>query len=127
MTTRRRSPCRANDAPPVGCTAKVVDEGAVALLEAYGTTFQSAVREVYRRCVLHGEPWFTAKNDANDTSGLRGELIARGWSQREATSIYTTATAAQSAAVESTKLALQRARQDLAVVQDALQAAQQDR
>jgi IS605 OrfB family transposase len=101
----------------------VADEGAVALLEAYGTAFQSAVREVYRRCVLHGEPWFTAKNDANGTSGLRSELIARGWSQREATSIYTTATAAQSAAVESTKLALQRVSQDLEVVQDRLKTA----
>lgn len=123
MTTRRRSSSRANDAPPVGSAAKVADEGAVALLEAYGAAFQSAVREVYRRCVLHGEPWFVAGGNRTRVGGLRSELIARGWSQREATSIHTTATATQASAVESTKLALQRACQDLEVIQSRLQAA----
>ena len=94
----------------------------MALLEAYGDAFQAAVREVYRRCVVsrHPEPWFVAAKGTKPPSGVRPGLNARGWSQREATAIHTTAVAAQEAAVEATKLALARASQDLEVVDEKL-------
>ena len=120
MSTSRRSLRQETRTPPAGSCAKVLDASALELLDGYGVAFQSAVRPTYRRCVLFGEPWFVAgRNDAH-AGGVRSQLIARGWSQREATAISTTATAAQAAAIESTKLALQRSSQDLAVVEDRL-------
>lgn len=107
---------RAAKPAPVGSGAKVLPGQHLSLLEAYGDAFSSAVREVYRRCVIYEEDWFVAEKP-----GVRSELISRGWSQREATSIYTAACAAQDSAVESNKLALARARQDLEVLTEKLE------
>lgn len=93
----------------------------MALLEAYGDAWNQAMREVYQRCVVGKEAWFVpAKGNGGAPGGVRSELLGRGWSQREATSIHTSAVGAHAAAVESTKLALQRAAQDLEVVEDKL-------
>lgn len=92
------------------------DPELVALLEAYGDAYQAGVREVYRRCVIGGEVWFAKRGADGRGGGVRSELIARGWSQREATSIYTFAVGAQESALEARKLALERAEDDLGAV-----------
>ena len=61
------------------------------------------MREVYNRCVVGQEPWFVARSN----SGFRTELIARGWSQREATSMLRSAQGSQRSAVEVAKLQIQ--------------------
>ncbi len=88
--------------------ARVADPGIFPLLCALGKEWSTAMREVYRRVVIRGEPWFTAGQ-----GGVRSELIARGWSQREATSMLVAARGAQDAAVEATKLSLERSREQL--------------
>ncbi|MHB8294388.1 MAG: hypothetical protein ACYDH5_07100 [Acidimicrobiales bacterium] len=117
----KRKVKRATGPAPVGCGARVVTDGALPeLIEAYGDAYQAAVREVYLRCILRGEPWFAKQGPGRATSGVRAELIGRGWSQREATSIHTSAASAQESAIESAKLALERAEDDLEVVGDKL-------
>jgi IS605 OrfB family transposase len=112
---------KSSKTPPAGSSAKVLPGAHAALVEAYGDVFSKSVREVYARVVVWGEPWFLPAGKGRPTAGVRGELIERGWSQREATTIWVTATAAQAAAVESTKLALARARQDVEVVEAKLE------
>jgi hypothetical protein len=85
------------------------------LLWAYGAAYGRAVREVYGRSVVGEEEWFV-----KGEKELRSELIARGWSQREANSIYKTATAAQESAVESTKLSLELKHEELIKVRHKL-------
>ena len=92
------------------------------LLAAYGEVYGQTVREVYKRCVIGTEPWFVKGEKA-----LRSELIARGWSQREANSIYGTAQAAQDSAVEALKLALVSAREELLKVSKKLTKAPTER
>ncbi|MHB1894594.1 MAG: hypothetical protein ACYCTZ_14070, partial [Candidatus Dormibacteria bacterium] len=82
--------------------ARVTDPGIFPLLFALGEEWSTAMREVYRRGVIRGEPWFTAGQ-----GGGRSELIARGWSQREATSMLVAVQGAQDSAVEATKFALE--------------------
>jgi hypothetical protein len=72
------------------------------VLEAVAAAWSEGMREVYRRAVVGGEEWF-----AKDGKGLRSELIRRGWSQREATSMFVAAQGAQDGAVESAKLAME--------------------
>ncbi|MHB8395077.1 MAG: hypothetical protein ACYDC5_11365 [Candidatus Dormibacteria bacterium] len=88
--------------------ARVADPGIFPLLFALGKEWSTAMREVYRRVVIRGEPWFTAGQ-----GGVRSELIARGWSQREATSMLVAAQGAQGSAVEATKFSLERSREQL--------------
>ncbi|MHB8324725.1 MAG: hypothetical protein ACYDEA_10820 [Candidatus Dormibacteria bacterium] len=88
--------------------ARVTGPGIFPLLFALGEEWSTAMREVYRRGVIRGEPWFTAGQ-----GGVRSELIARGWSQREATSMLVAARGAQDSAVEATKFALERSREQL--------------
>ena len=64
--------------------------------EAWGTT----LREIYTRCVVGQEPWFVP----GYRNGVRSQLIERGWSQREATSMLRSAQAAHLAAQTATKL-----------------------
>lgn len=115
----KRKAKRSSGPAPVGCGARVVAGGALLeLIEAYGDAYQAAAREVYRRCILGSEPWFAKRGAGRAPSGVRAELIGRGWSQREATSIHTFAAAAQESAIESRKLALERAEDDLEVVEE---------
>ena len=92
----------------VTAEARVADPGIFPLLWALGEEWSTAMREVYRRVVIRGEPWFT-----QGQGGVRSELIARGWSQREATSMLVAARGAQDAAVEATKFSLERSREQL--------------
>ena len=92
----------------VTAEARIADPGTFPLLWALGEEWSTAMREVYRRVVIRGEPWFT-----RGKGGVRSELIARGWSQREATSMLVAARGAQDAAVEATKLSLERSREQL--------------
>ncbi|MCL4421693.1 MAG: hypothetical protein M1115_00750 [Actinobacteria bacterium] len=88
----------------VSSEGKASDEGRWAfLLRAYGEVEGATVREAYVRWLVKGE-----KKQA-----LRSELIKRGWKEDEADSILDVAQAAQDAAVESTTLALDNARQRL--------------
>ncbi|MHB8325641.1 MAG: hypothetical protein ACYDHB_14680 [Candidatus Dormibacteria bacterium] len=87
----------------VTAEARVVDPGIFPLLFALGEEWSTAMREVYRRVVVRGEPWFT-----QGQGGVRSELIAIGWSQREATSMLVPAQGAQDSAVEATKFSLER-------------------
>ncbi len=89
--------------------ARVTDPGIFPPLFALGEERPTAMREVYRRVTVRGEPWFTAGR-----GGVRGELIARGWSQWEATSMLVAARGAQDAAVEAAKFSLERSRERLA-------------
>ena len=66
--------------------ARGTDPGIFPLLFALGEEWSSAMREVYRRGMVRAEPWFTV-----GLGGVRGELIARGWSQHEATSMLVAA------------------------------------
>ena len=109
---------------PVGSGARVL--GDHALIEAYGDAYQSAAREVYRRCVLRSEPWFAKRTVGQPSGGVRAELIGRGWSQREATSIHVFAAGAQDSAVEARKLALERSEADLEVTAEKLAKAKVD-
>ncbi len=88
--------------------ARVTRPGILPPLFALGEEGSSARREVHRRGVIRGEPWFTAGQ-----GGVRGELIARAWSQREATSMPVAARGAQDSAVEATKFSLERSRERL--------------
>ena len=92
----------------VTAEARIADPGTFPLLWALGEEWSTAMREVYRRVVIRGEPWFT-----QGKGGVRSELIARGWSQREATSMLVAARGAQDAAVEATRLSLERSREQL--------------
>ena len=92
----------------VTAEARVADPGIFPLLWALGEEWSTAMREVYRRVVIRGEPWFT-----QGQGGVRSELIARGWSQREATSMLVAARGAQDSAVEATKFSLERSREQL--------------
>jgi hypothetical protein len=88
----------------VSSEGKASDEGRWAfLLRAYGEVEGTTVREAYVRWLVKDE-----KKQA-----LRSELIKRGWKEDEADSILDVAQAAQDAAVESTTLALDNARQRL--------------
>ncbi|MHB1939254.1 MAG: hypothetical protein ACYCS9_00290 [Candidatus Dormibacteria bacterium] len=99
--------------------ARVVDPGIFQLLFALGEEWSTAMREVYRRVVIRGEPWFTPGQ-----GGVRSELIARGWSQREATSMLVAARGAQDSAVEATKFSLERSREQLVETRTQLARAQ---
>ena len=92
-------------------------------LRAYGKAFHEATLDVYLRCVVGEEPWFVK----GSKDGMRSKLQAKGWSQREATSIYKTAKAAQDSAVESAKLGLQRMQEELEVVKRRLKRARTSR
>jgi hypothetical protein len=72
------------------------------LIQALGAAHGTAVREVYVRCVVGSDTWYTPGGSTN----VRSELVARGWSKREADSIYSIAAAAQAAAIASAKLSL---------------------
>jgi hypothetical protein len=88
----------------VSSEARVRDEKRFGpLLRAYGEVFAAALRASYLQLVVHG----TTRQQ------VRSALIGSGFKEDEADSIIDTALAAQEAAVESTKLALARARQDL--------------
>ena len=80
------------------------------LLWAYGKIYGTTMREVYVRLIIKGE-----KKQA-----IRSELIKRGWKEDEADSIIDTAKAAQEAAVESMKLALDNTRRQLEEVEKKL-------
>ncbi|MHB8331658.1 MAG: hypothetical protein ACYDEA_05625, partial [Candidatus Dormibacteria bacterium] len=80
----------------VTAEARVVDPGIFPWLFALGEEWSTAMREVYRRVVILREPWFT-----QGQGGVRSELIALGWSQREATSMLVAAQGAQDSAVEA--------------------------
>ncbi len=69
--------------------ARVTDPGVFPPLLALGEERSTAMREVHRQVMVRGEPWFTV-----GLGGVRGELIACGWSQREATSMLVAATGA---------------------------------
>ena len=58
----------------VTAEARIADPGTFSLLWALGEEWSTAVREVYRRVVIRGEPWFT-----QGKGGVRSELIVRGW------------------------------------------------
>ncbi|MHB1640903.1 MAG: hypothetical protein ACYCUD_13910, partial [Candidatus Dormibacteria bacterium] len=92
----------------VTAEARVADPGIFPLLWALGEEWSTAMREVYRRVVVRGEPWFT-----QGQGGVRSELIVLGRSQREATSMLVAARGAQDAAVEATKFSLERSREQL--------------
>ncbi|MHB8332578.1 MAG: hypothetical protein ACYDEA_10340, partial [Candidatus Dormibacteria bacterium] len=92
----------------VPAEARGVDPGMFPLLWALGEEWSTSMREVYRRVVIRGEPWFT-----QGQGGIRSELIARGWSQREATSMLVAARGAQDSAVEATKFSMERSREQL--------------
>jgi IS605 OrfB family transposase len=81
------------------------------LLRAYGEVFGTALRWSYMELVVHG-----AKRQT-----VRSSLITSGWREDEADSIIDTALASQEAAVESTTLALTRAKEDLDQVQRKLE------
>lgn len=108
---------------PAGSGAKVAPGAPVVLLESYAKAWNLALREVYRRCVIGTEAWFVPAGGGMPTSGVRSELIERGWSQREANGMFVSAKGAQSSAVESTEMALERSRQDLEVLEEQLSAA----
>ncbi len=96
------SRARAIEAVPAGSGAKVAPSAPTELLEAYA------------------EAWFVPPGPATPTGGVRSELIGRGWSKREANGLFVSAEWAHSGAVESTKLALERSRQDLEVLEERL-------
>jgi IS605 OrfB family transposase len=77
-----------------------LDEDIAALIFALGDAWSSTLREVYNRCVVGIEPWFIPGSQ----SGVRNELIARGWNQREATSMLRSAQGLQRSAIEVAKL-----------------------
>jgi len=81
------------------------------LLRAYGEVFGTALRWTYMELVVH-----RATRQA-----VRSSLITSGWREDEADSIIDTALASQEAAVESTTLALARAKADLDQVQRKLE------
>lgn len=102
----------AQDKSFVSCEARVT--GAQEVVAALAEAWSAAMREVYVRVVLHKEPWFVpSKGNGGQAGGVRAELIGRGWSQREAESMLEVAKGAQDAAVESAKLALEKARDQL--------------
>ena len=80
-----------------------VDDAWAPLLRAYGTIYGETLRESYVHLFVKREP----------KQALRFELIKREWKEDEADSIIEAAKAAQDAAVESTTLALDNARQHL--------------
>jgi len=81
------------------------------LLRAYGEAFGTALRWSYMELVVHH-----TKRQA-----VRSSLITSGWREDEADSIIDTALTSQVAAVESTTLALTRAKEDLDRVQRRLE------
>lgn len=87
--------------------AKVGDEWGP-LLAAYGAAYGEALREAYMSIFARG----ARRQD------MRRDLIGRGWKEDEADSIIDSATAAQAAAVESTKLALEGARAALVRIEE---------
>jgi hypothetical protein len=81
------------------------------LLRAYGEVFGTALRCSYMELVVHRAT----------RQEVRSSLITSGWKEDEADSIIDTALASQEAAVESTTLALARAKADLDQVQRKLE------
>ena len=78
----------------------ILDETTSGLIFALGDAWSTTMREVYTRCVVGLEPWFVTGSQG----GFRTELIARGWSQREATSLLRSAQGSQRSAIEAAKL-----------------------
>ena len=88
---------------------------------ALAWAYSETVMEVYRRVVIHGEPWVVPSgHKGGPAGGVRAELIGRGWLQREATSMLVQAQAAQASAVESAVNALERLREALVQVDEKL-------
>ncbi len=104
---------------PLGRGAKVIDQTAPALLEACRTARRGVVDALDFRCLLRGVPRVPLGQENSRSTTVRcAPLSARRALASGASSIHLRGAAGETATIESTKLRLKRASQNLEVAQD---------